>query len=112
MFCNYENDVQRGNKNLLRTRYLAPLCDLGLGDVLDGDGCAVLGALPRVDGAEAALAQHPPHAVGPLEGLPPALGAGPRQDGLQVGTGVARQAAHPQVHLEVFSTRLERKKLK
>ena len=74
--------------------YLAPLRDLGLGDVLDGDRGAVLGALAGVDDAEAALAQHPAHPVGALEGLAPPLRPGPGQDGLQVRTGVARQAAH------------------
>ena len=43
--------------------YLAPLGDLGLGDVLDGHGVAVLDALPGVDGAEAALPQLGSHAV-------------------------------------------------
>ena len=46
--------------------YLAPLGDLGLGDVLDGHGVAVLDALPGVDGAEAALPQLGSHAVRPL----------------------------------------------
>ena len=97
--------------------------------MLDGDGVAVLDALPGVDGAEAALAQLGPHAVRALwrrcisrgkfslivyatyviytmtflichlEDLSAARPVG-RQDGLQVGAGVGGHATHRGQHLK------------
>ena len=47
----------------VRFTYLAPLGNLGLGDVLDGHGVAVLDALSGVHRAETALPQLGSHAV-------------------------------------------------
>ncbi len=71
--------------------YLAPLCDLCLCDVFDGDRRAVLDPFAGVNDAETALAKDSADAVGPLEGFPPPVR---RQYGLQVRPGLARQAPH------------------
>lgn len=56
--------------------HLRPLCDLRLGDLLDGDERAVPDPDAGVHGAEAALAQHLAHPVRPLEALRVVRGAG------------------------------------